>query len=105
MRFSSRINEGTVVILHGADGCYTEDVRRKRPLAPEAEAAETPVIPEALLEEAKRAIETDRLKKPGRCSVCGEDCAPNSTEGLCWVCRRLKLSAWRDNDGQMPAQE
>lgn len=66
---------------------------------------ETPLIPEALLAEAKRAIEIDRLKKPGRCSVCGEDCAPNSSEGLCWVCRRLKLSAWRDSDAQIPAQE
>jgi hypothetical protein len=37
--------------------------------------------------------------------VCGGECAPNSTEGLCWVCRRLKLSAWRDTDTQMPVQE
>ena len=80
-------------------------MRRKRPLVPAVESPETPLIPEALLEEAKRAIETDRLKKPGRCSVCGEDCAPNSSEGLCWVCRRLKLSAWRDSDAQIPAQE
>ena len=86
-------------------GCYNEDVKRKRSLLPAVNAAETPLIPEALLEEAKRAIETDRLKKPNRCSVCGDDCAPNSTEGLCWVCRRLKLSAWRDSDAQMPAQE
>jgi hypothetical protein len=79
-------------------------VRRKRTPVPDA-APETPVIPEALIEEAKRAIESDRMKKPARCSVCGEECAPTSTEGLCWVCRRLKLSAWRDNDTQMPAQE
>jgi len=37
--------------------------------------------------------------------VCGGECAPTSTEGLCWVCRRLKLSAWRDSDSQIPAQE
>jgi Zn finger protein HypA/HybF involved in hydrogenase expression len=63
------------------------------------------VIPPALIEEAKRAIESDRMKAPARCNVCGEECAPNSTEGLCWVCRRLKLSAWRDSDTQMPVQE
>jgi len=74
-------------------------------------AIETPLIPEALtmpkalMDEAKRVLESDRPKKPARCSVCGEDCAPNSTEGLCWVCRRLKLSAWHDSDAQAPLQE
>ena len=79
-------------------------MRRKRTLVPEVEL-ETPVIPQALIEEAKRAIETDRMKPAARCTVCGDECAPNSTEGLCWVCRRLKLSAWRDSDTQMPVQE
>jgi len=83
-------------------------VKRKRiPAArpvPEALIPET-VVPEKLLEEAKRAIEADRVRKSVMCSVCGSECAPNSTEGLCWVCRRLKLSAWRDSDSQMPAQE
>ena len=80
-------------------------MRRKRTAVPPAAIVETPVIPEALIEEAKRAIESDRMKKAARCTVCGEECAPNSAEGLCWVCRRLKLSAWRDTDAQIPAQE
>jgi hypothetical protein len=84
--------------------CYSGNVRRKRTPVPDA-APEVPVIPQALIEEAKRAIESDRMKQTARCSVCGDECAPNSTEGLCWVCRRLKLSAWRDSDAQMPAQE
>ena len=63
------------------------------------------VVSEAIIEQAKRAIETDRLKKPATCVVCGGECAPNSTEGLCWVCRRLKFSAWRDSDTQATAQE
>jgi len=50
-------------------------------------------------------IEADRIKKPAGCIICGEESAPISTEGLCWVCRRLKLSAWRDSDTQMTAQE
>jgi Zn finger protein HypA/HybF involved in hydrogenase expression len=78
-------------------------VKRKRPLVPSAQ--ETQIIPEALIAEAKRAIELDRIKVSARCVVCGGECAPNSTEGLCWVCRRLKLSAWRDSDSQIPAQE
>ena len=83
-------------------------MKRKRiPAArpvPEALLSET-VVTEKLLEEAKRAIETDRLRKMVQCTVCKSECAPNSAENLCWVCRRLKLSAWRDSDSQMPAQE
>ena len=37
--------------------------------------------------------------------VCGEEAAPFSDENLCWVCRRLKISAWREDGQQMPAQE
>jgi hypothetical protein len=62
--------------------------------------AQEPVIDKGLLERAKRAIQTDQLQRLGKCSVCGAQCAPNSNEGLCWVCRRLKISAWRDSDQQ-----
>ena len=63
-----------------------------------------PVVPEELLEQAKRAVSPDGLKKSSKCTVCGGE-APASPEALCWVCRRLKISAWRDIDQQMPAQE
>jgi hypothetical protein len=68
---------------------------------------ETPVISKELLERARKAIETemDTVQRVHKCSVCGSECAPNQTEPLCWVCRRLKISAWRDSDVQMPAQE
>ena len=59
-----------------------------------------PVIDQKLLDEAKRSIMADQPKRVDKCSVCGAACAPNSTEGLCWVCRRLKISAWRDSDQQ-----
>jgi len=74
-------------------------VKRKRTADPE------PIVPEAIMQQARQALDFERAKKPARCVVCSEDCAPTSTEGLCWVCRRLKLSAWRDSDTQMPAQE
>jgi len=81
-------------------------VKRKRAQPDQAPVAEAEtVVPEVLLEHARRAIETDRFKKFEKCVVCAGECAPNSAEGLCWVCRRLKLSAWRDTDTQMPAQE
>ena len=63
-----------------------------------------PVIDKALLENAKRLVETDKFVPVQKCSVCESPCAPNSNEGLCWVCRRLKISAWRDSD-QQTAQE
>ena len=78
--------------------------RKRTPVVADPMVPET-VMPEAIIEQARRALEIDRIKKPAHCVVCGSECAPNSTEGLCWVCRRLKLSAWRDSDSQASAQE
>ena len=64
-----------------------------------------PVIPPQILEQAKQSISTDRLKKPVTCSVCGAETTSGAAEPLCWVCRRLKVSAWREIEQQMPAQE
>jgi hypothetical protein len=74
-------------------------MRRKPQPRPE------PVIPPEILEQAKQSISTDRLKKAIRCSVCGADTTSVASEPLCWVCRRLKVSAWREIEQQMPAQE
>ncbi len=63
-------------------------------------APSDPVIDQKLLDEAKRSIMPDQTKRAEKCTVCGAVCAPNSAEGLCWVCRRLKISAWRDSDQQ-----
>jgi hypothetical protein len=79
-------------------------VKRKRPILPEVDVS-APIVPAVIIEEARRAIEADRNKKPSLCVVCSGETTANSTEGLCWVCRRLKLSAWRDSDSQMSAQE
>ena len=73
----------------------------KRKVQPKQE----PVVPEEILESAKRSISMDRLTKPGKCSVCGSETASTSAEPLCWVCRRLKISAWREVEQQMPLQE
>ena len=74
----------------------------KRKIQPKPE----PVIPADLLEQAKQSISTDRLKKPATCSVCGAESAVVAAgEPLCWVCRRLKISAWREIEQQMPMQE
>ena len=64
-----------------------------------------PVIAAEILEQAKRSISPDSLKKPMACSVCGGETRASGEEPLCWVCRRLKISAWRETEQQMPAQE
>jgi hypothetical protein len=73
---------------------------RRKPL-PKPE----PVVAAEILEQAKRSISTDRLKKVAKCSVCGAESSGSGDEPLCWVCRRLKVSAWREIDQSMPAQE
>jgi hypothetical protein len=73
----------------------------KRKPGPESDR----VVPPELLEQAQKALESDELKRLAKCVVCSSPCAPTSTEGLCWVCRRLKISAWRESDQLMSAQE
>jgi hypothetical protein len=68
-------------------------------------AKSEPVVPAEILEKAKRSLSNDQLKKVVKCTVCGGETSADLPEQLCWVCRRLKISAWRDNEQQMPAQE
>jgi hypothetical protein len=63
------------------------------------------VVPPEILEQAKRSVSPDKLKKAGKCTVCGAETTSEVDDQLCWVCRRLKISAWRDIEQQMPAQE
>jgi hypothetical protein len=74
----------------------------KKPNLPEEEPL---IVDEEILRKARLALHQDRPRTAERCSICGSEAAPNSTESLCWVCRRLKISAWRDSDQQMSAQE
>ncbi len=39
------------------------------------------------------------------CVICSSDTHADSPEQMCWVCRRLKISAWREIEQPMPAQE
>ncbi len=70
-------------------------------------AATDSVVPREILDKARRAAHPDKVPRSAKCTVCGSDCAPNadSAEQLCWVCRRLKISAWHEGEQQMPAQE
>ncbi len=74
----------------------------KRKRIPAAE----PVLSPEILEKAKRSAHPDtKAPKRGKCVVCGADCPVTASEQLCWVCRRLKISAWHEVEQQMPAQE
>ncbi|HUJ22563.1 MAG TPA: hypothetical protein VLX58_13620 [Bryobacteraceae bacterium] len=73
----------------------------RKPLPKPAE----PIVSPEILEQAKRSIAPDKAKTAAKCTVCGADINAASPEQLCWVCRRLKISAWRDIEQQMPAQE
>jgi hypothetical protein len=72
---------------------------------PNKPVEEPVVIDEEILRAAKLALQSDRPPVITKCVICGGEAAPTSTEELCWVCRRLKISAWRDSDQQMTAQE
>ena len=77
---------------------------KKKPIA-------EPIISPEILEMAKRSVESEKPVPAKRCAVCGSACTaltgPQQAEDedLCWVCRRLKISAWRDSDQQISAQE
>lgn len=79
-------------------------MKRKPTSVPEPVIPE-PVIDDEILENAKMSVVSDKLERSNRCVVCNDVSAPTSTEGLCWVCRRLKISAWRESDVQISAQE
>ncbi len=70
-----------------------------------------PIVSPEIMELAKKSVETPKSLPAKRCAVCGSSSAPltgpqqQDDENLCWVCRRLKISAWRDNDQQMSVQE
>jgi hypothetical protein len=72
---------------------------KRKPITPER------VVDKRILESATSGLQTDKLNRSGKCVVCASTCTPNSVDGLCWVCRRLKISAWRDSDQQAAAQE
>jgi hypothetical protein len=72
----------------------------RRKLQPE----ESPIVPPAILEPSHVFVAKDKVKNIVPCLVCGSETTDDSSERLCWVCRRLKISAWRDSE-PMPAQE
>jgi hypothetical protein len=77
----------------------------KRKIQPKEDA----IVPVEILDTSRTFFVKDRVRTSVPCTVCGSTTTDElfdreSNECLCWVCRRLKISAWRDSE-QMPAQE
>ena len=54
-----------------------------------------------LVESAKRILFESQPQQIFACQVCHSPEATEQSEGLCWVCRRLKISAWSESEQQM----
>jgi hypothetical protein len=82
---------------------------KRKPPAVNEPVISPEIISSEIMEEAIRSLDldkaSDKIKPMAKCFVCGSEATPNPTEQLCWVCRRLKISAWRDVEAQIPAQE
>ena len=39
------------------------------------------------------------------CGVCGAPGATHQSDDLCWVCQRLKISAWKESENQVVLAE
>jgi hypothetical protein len=63
------------------------------------------VVEPKILESAKKAVFEPIPPKTFPCRVCSSEGATEQSDGLCWVCRRLKISAWRDVEQQLPLSE
>ena len=63
------------------------------------------IVDPKLKDSAKKVVFEPATKKTFDCKVCGDAGASQESEGLCWVCRRLKISAWRDVEMQLPMNE
>jgi hypothetical protein len=77
----------------------------KRKTQPKEDA----IVPVEILDTSRTFFVKDKVYRTVPCTVCGSETTDeiydrDSNEHLCWVCRRLKISAWRDSE-PMPAQE
>jgi hypothetical protein len=63
------------------------------------------VVDPELLESARKTVFQPKPPRTFACRVCSSDGATDQSDGLCWVCRRLKISAWREIEQQMPLAE
>ena len=73
-------------------------------IGPKDLKTDTVVDPE-VLKSAREGVFRPIPPKTFPCRVCGEEGATERSDRLCWVCRRLKVSAWRDIERQVLLSE
>ncbi len=78
---------------------------KRKPQSPPADLGAAGIVSSEILENAKRSVLNEGHKATAKCVVCSAEATPTAGEQLCWVCRRLKISAWRDADNQLSNQE
>ena len=78
---------------------------KRKPQSSPADLGAAEIVSPEILENAKRSLLNDGPKTTVKCVVCAAEATPTVGEQLCWVCRRLKISAWRDADNQLSSQE
>ncbi len=60
------------------------------------EAFDGAVVDARVLDPIKEHVFQSSPVKEFPCRVCGKKGATERSDGLCWICRRLKISAWRE---------
>ncbi len=63
-----------------------------------SESLEAPAVPAALIGTVTEHVFPSKPVKTSPCRICSAPGATVSSGGLCWVCRRLKVSAWQGSD-------
>jgi len=80
-------------------------VKRKGPSGKQTKQGAKERAPDAADKQGKGPVFEPSPPQTYRCRICGESGASDESDGLCWVCRRLKISAWREVEQQMPLSE
>ncbi len=70
-----------------------------------AQNLDVPAVNPQVIDAARDYVFEPKPVSQFPCRVCGTSGATESSDGLCWVCRRLKISAWRDSDAQDASSE
>ena len=61
---------------------------------------ELPIIDPKVIDAARGRDFRPRPVERFPCRICNTAGATKRSDGLCWVCSRLKISAWRDWEAQ-----
>ncbi len=66
---------------------------------------EGPVVDPELINAARDYVFNTKPLRQVPCRICGSPGATDRSDKLCWICRHLKISAWRESEAQDSASE